>query len=70
MSSALKSQLLTLITRNDIDLQGYKENAFSGENEKQKLKLESLSTIGCGEVGEKASVFLWVMNSGWHKSKV
>lgn len=70
MSSALKSLLLTLITRNDIDLQRYKGNAFTGENEKQKLKIESLSTIGCGEVGEKGSIFPWVMNSGWHKSKV
>ena len=70
MSSALKFLLLTLITRNDVDLQGYKENAFTGEKEKQKLKIESLSTIGCGEVGEKGSIYLWVINSGWHKIKV
>lgn len=56
MSSALKSQLLTLITRNDIDMQGYKENAFTGENVEQKP--ESLSMSGGGELGAEGSILL------------
>lgn len=56
MSSALKSQLLTLITRNDIDMQGYKENAFTGENVEQKP--ESLSISGGGELGAEGSMLL------------
>ena len=67
--SALNSQLLTLITQNDINLQEYKEDAFTGKNLEQKLKMESLSLFGLGGGGNGGFPIPVVMNSGWHRAK-